>query len=334
MKITVIIPVYNAARWLEAAVQSVLRQTGIEQEVIAIDDGATDSSGAILDELARQDARVRVFHQANAGQGAARNHGLEQATGDYVYFMDADDELCASDALARLAQAMAREQLDLLFFDAETRMDPGVDIASDIVRADSYIRRHDYTLVRLGRELFAAMLRRREFSVSPCLMILRRSFIEKHHLRFPAERIFYEDNIFMTRVLLAAERASHRPWRFYLRKVHADSTLTSKPTLRHLRGYLACYHDACSLLERPEWDRRTRAALVDRRIIYKLHVRRMVEAHPELVAEMKREFAGESAELETVLSYPIGEKIVNAFRCLRDRGVVFTVKRVLFGRQP
>ena len=137
----------------------------------------------------------------------------------------------------------------------------------------------------------------------------------------------------MTRVLLAAERVSHRPWRLYLRKVHADSTLTSKPTLRHLRGYLACYHDACSLLDRPEWDRRTRAALVDRRIIYKLHVRRMVEAHPELVAEMKREFAGESAQLETVLNYPIGEKIVSAFRCLRDRGLVFTVKRVLFGRQ-
>lgn len=334
MKITVIIPVYNAAQWLEAAVQSVLRQTGIEQEVIAIDDGATDSSGAILDELARQDARVRVFHQANAGQGAARNHGLEQATGDYIYFMDADDELGASDALARSAQEMAREQLDLLFFDAETRMDPGVDVASGILRADDYIRHHDYSGVYTGRELFAKMLRHREFCVSPCLMILRRSFIEKHHLRFPAERIFYEDNIFMTRVLLAAERAGHRPWRLYVRKVHAGSTVTSKPTLRHLRGYLACYRDAESLIARGGWNWWTRAALSERRVVYKLHVRRLADAWPNLVCELKTTGGAEEyAELQRILVYPLSEKICNAVRCLRDRGLAFTIRRILFGRQ-
>lgn len=335
MKISVIIPVYNAVAWLEAALRSVLRQTGVALEVIVVDDGSTDGSGALLDELAQEDVRVRVFHQANAGQGAARNLGLDQATGDYVYFMDADDELGAADALARLAQEMAREQLDLLFFDAETRMDPGVDVAASIVRADSYIRRHDYTQVRVGRELFAAMLRRREFSVSPCLMMLRRSLVEARQLRFPAARIFYEDNIFMTRVVLAARRASHRPWRLYVRRVHAGSTVTSSPTVRHLRGYLACYLDVRQLLAQESWDRAMRRVLIERLVQYKLNLRRFMDANPELMkgalAELPTE---ERQELERVRIYPWPEKIANGWRCLRDHGLCYTLKRILFGRQP
>ena len=333
LKVSVIIPVFNAAPYLRRCLDSVLNQSLREIEVVCVDDGSNDASAAILSEYGVQDNRVLIIAQPNLGQGAARNHGLDVSVGEYVYFMDADDELADSDALARLVEVMEHDSLEVLLFDAEIQIDHGVDVEGHKLRSDSYIRCRDYSAVRMGRGLFADMVRDGTFLVSPCLVLLRRSLIEEHHLRFPSARIFYEDNIFMTRVLLAAERVSHRPWRLYLRKVHADSTVTSKPMLRHLRGYLACYHDACSLLERPEWDRRTRAALVDRRIIYKLHIRRMVEAHPELVAEMKREFAGESAQLEMVLIYPIGEKIVNAFRCLRDRGLVFTVKRVLFGRQ-
>lgn len=334
MKLSVIIPVCNAEKYLRMGLDSLLAQTLKDVEVICVDDGSTDGSAAILAEYEAGDARVRVLAQANAGQGVARSRGLELARGECVYFMDADDALAAPDALARLVEVMERDRLDVLFFDARTEVDAGVEAPGCVVRASDYIRKCDYSGVLSGRELLAAFLRNREFCVSPCLMILRRSFVEQNGLRFPEERIFYEDNIFMTRVLLAAKRASHRPWQLYVRKVHAGSTVTSGPTLRHLRGYLACFRDARSLLACQAWDRRTRAALVDRRVTYKLHVRRLADAHPELVAEMKRAFAAESVELEAVLNYPPGEKVVNAFRCLRDRGLIFTVKRVLFGRQP
>lgn len=330
----VIIPVHNVEKHLRACLDSVVNQTLKDLEIICVDDGSTDGSAAILAESAARDGRIRVLTQANAGQGAARNRGLERVKSEYVYFMDADDALAEPDALSRLAETMEANRLDVLFFDARTEVDEGVAVSESVVRASDYVRTCDYSGVYSGRELFAKFLKNREFCVSPCLMMLRREFVDENRLRFPEARIFYEDNIFMTRVLLAAKRASHRPWQLYVRKVHAGSTVTSKPTLRHLRGYLACYRDACSLLERQDWDRPTCAVLVDRRVIYKLHVRRLADAHPELVAEMKRAFAGESAELEAILSYPLGEKIVNAFRCLRDRGLVFTVKRVLFGRQP
>lgn len=335
MRISVVIPVCNAASWLGACLDSVLGQTLRDSEVVCVDDGSTDGSATILAEYAAKDKRLQVVSQENRGQGAARNRGLEQAQGEYVYFMDADDELVARDALERLVAVADAKRLDALFFDAETKVDAGIDVSSSVVRAEDYIRSsHDYSSVRTGRELFSQFLVNKEYTVSPCLVLIRRAFLEENEIRFPGERIFYEDNIFMTRVLLAAQRASHRPWRLYLRKVHAGSTVTSKPTLRHLRGYLACYQDVCELLSGGAWDKRTRAALIDRRVVYKLHVRRLVDADPALVPAARDEMSGEEyAALQLVLVYPFREKIVNAFRCLRDRGFLFTVKRILFGRQ-
>ncbi len=332
---SVIIPVFNADPYLRKCLDSVLEQTLRDIEVICIDDGSTDHSGAILAEYASKDARVRVLSQKNAGQGAARNRGLEASSGEFVYFMDADDELASADALERLVSEARRLELDAFFFDAETRVDEGLSVPETIVNAQAYIRRRDYTAVRSGRELFAMFIRNREYTVSPCLVLLRKRFLDSSNVKFPEERIFYEDNIFMTRVMLSAERASHRPWRLYVRKVHAGSTVTSKPGIRHLRGYLACYLDAVRLVAADAWDVRTRTALKDRVRIYKLNVRRIAEASPELVKTAELEMSDEErGVLESVQVYPLGEKIVNSFHCLRERGLAFTLKRILFGRQP
>ena len=331
---SVIVPVFNDASWLRDCLDSVSNQTLRDIEIICVDDGSTDGSAAILAEYAAKDKRLKIVTQENRGQGAARNCGLEIARGEYVYFMDADDELAADDALERLVALADAERLDALFFDADTRVDAGIDVLPSVVRAEDYIRRHDYSWVFSGCELFERFLTNREYTVSPCLVLLRRKFLERCGIRFPDKRIFYEDNIFMIRVMLAAERASHRPWRLYLRKVHAGSSVTSAPTMRHLRGYLACYCDVCELLSRGEWSSRTRTVLRDRRAIYKLHVRRLAETNPKLVAEAKGEMSElEYATLREVLVYPFGEKIVNALRCLRDRGLFFTVKRIFCGRQ-
>lgn len=326
MSVSVIIPVYNAARHLRACLDSLLAQSIRDMEIICVDDGSTDGSAAILAEYATRDVRFKVLSQPNAGQGAARNRGLGIAIGKYIYFTDADDELAAPDALARLVAVADADSLDALFFDAETRVDEGIAVPPSAVRAEDYIRHHDYSSVRTGRKLFAQFLANKEYTVSPCLVFLRRAFLEENAIRFPSERIFYEDNIFMTRVMLAAKRASHRPWRLYLRKVHENSTVTSKPTMRHLLGYLACYRDACDLLARGGWDRATRNALRARRRIYKLNIRRLAE---RLAMD-----AATREELAPILRYPLGEKIVNAFHCLSERGLGFTVKRILFGRQP
>ncbi len=91
MRFSVVMPVYNAERHLRLSVGSVLDQTHSDWELVAVDDGSTDASGRILDGFAKAEGRIRVIHQANGGEGAARNAGLDAATGDFVAFLDADD---------------------------------------------------------------------------------------------------------------------------------------------------------------------------------------------------------------------------------------------------
>ena len=332
-KVSIVIPIYNAERYLRQCLGSLAFQTLRDIEVICIDDCSEDGSREILEGYAAKESCVRILRlPENLGQGTARNRGLEIAHGEYVYFMDADDELANQDVLFRLVQEIDRDNLDVLFFDAETVIDDGV--CNVVVRAEDYIRKNDYSVVSSGQELLSEFLKNREYTVSPCLAIYRRSFLEENNIRFPSDHIFYEDNIFMTRVMLAAKRASHRPWHLYVRKVHAGSTVMSKPTIRHLRGHLACYRDVCELLEHSDWDRLTRKVLNDRRVVYKLNVRRTVDSYPDLLDSTNDELnKDELVLLHAIMKYPISEKIVNGLRCLRNHGIVYTLKRVLFGRQ-
>ena len=89
--ISIIVPVYKAEVYLDRCVQSVFAQSMADFELILVDDGSLDRSGAICDAYAEQDERVRVIHQENQGQAAARNHALDIATGEYIAFVDSDD---------------------------------------------------------------------------------------------------------------------------------------------------------------------------------------------------------------------------------------------------
>lgn len=90
-KISIIVPVYKAENVLAKCVDSVLAQTFADWELLLIDDGSPDGSGALCDDYAGQDDRVRVFHKSNGGVSSARNLGMEKASGDYILFIDADD---------------------------------------------------------------------------------------------------------------------------------------------------------------------------------------------------------------------------------------------------
>ena len=97
MKFSVIVPVYNVAQYLPACIASVAAQTCGDYELILVDDGSTDESGALCDQLA-QEYHCRVIHQENGGLGAARNTGIEAAKGDYLVFLDSDDFLSPAQA--------------------------------------------------------------------------------------------------------------------------------------------------------------------------------------------------------------------------------------------
>ena len=89
--ISVIVPVYNAERFLKKCVESLLNQTYRNIEIILVNDGSTDSSGLICDELCKRDCRINVIHQKNLGVSATRNNGIRCAKGTYIGFVDSDD---------------------------------------------------------------------------------------------------------------------------------------------------------------------------------------------------------------------------------------------------
>ncbi len=89
--ISVVVPVYNVEKYLDKCIKSIVDQTYANLEVILVDDGSTDSSGRICDKYAESDKRVHVLHQKNGGRSAARNAGMDRASGDYLMFVDGDD---------------------------------------------------------------------------------------------------------------------------------------------------------------------------------------------------------------------------------------------------
>ena len=112
MKISIIIPVYNTEDCVERCVRSCMAQTHTDIEIIAVDDGSTDSSLPILEKLASEDSRIRVIHQDNAGSSAARNAGIRMATGDFLGFVDADDYI-EPDMYEKLSAMILEEKVDV-----------------------------------------------------------------------------------------------------------------------------------------------------------------------------------------------------------------------------
>lgn len=114
-KISVIVPVYKVEKYLRACIDSILAQTFTDFELILIDDGSPDNCGAICDEYAEKDARIRVFHKENGGVSSARNLGIERSRGEWIAFVDSDDWV-ESDKFSKFCEQIAgvNEQIDLI----------------------------------------------------------------------------------------------------------------------------------------------------------------------------------------------------------------------------
>ena len=110
--VSVIIPVYNVAAWLDECLRSVVGQTFTDFEAILVDDGSTDGSSELCDEWAKKDFRIRVIHKENAGPSAARNTGILEAKGRYFCFLDSDDWIELS-FLQKMYQTISFEQADM-----------------------------------------------------------------------------------------------------------------------------------------------------------------------------------------------------------------------------
>lgn len=180
---SIVIPIYNTGAFLERCVRSILTQTYQALEVILVDDGSTDQSAAICDAFELTDKRVRVIHQTNQGQSAARNAGIHVAHGQYVGFLDSDDYWLHCDSLERIALLQDEDkQSDLLMFGYRK-----------IWKETGRIRdKSTKSSVRGGADLMRVMVHTGEYSNSACNKFVRRDFLLRQRLLF-REGSFCED---------------------------------------------------------------------------------------------------------------------------------------------
>lgn len=211
--ISVIIPVYNVEKYLERCLDSVLNQSFHDIEVICVDDGSTDSSSEILDRYAVKDTRIRVIHQENRGIAAARNVGLDAATGRYISFLDSDDAQLPN--LYERVFAHCPEGVDAICFSAQEVLEEG---SVALFSSDYFSVKFSGLIDMTDDDLF-------KLSATVWDKIFLRENIEAVGLRFP-EGVWYEDNAFVWNYFGVFRKAFFLHEKLYLYYRHSGSFIT------------------------------------------------------------------------------------------------------------
>ena len=193
VKISIVIPVYNAEKYLDACLSSILEQDMHSYEVILVDDGSTDSSPLICDRYSGTDSRFRTIHKPNGGVSSARNAGISLAQGEYLMFVDSDDAL-APDALS-LMSSLTKEYPDIVvggfnIYQGEIPYGTIIPFESEFFPAAGITEFFEATMHRLG-ELFRG----------PWAKLYRSSLVRKHSLHFDENLSYAEDKLFVYQFL-------------------------------------------------------------------------------------------------------------------------------------
>ncbi len=214
-KVSIIVPVYNAEDYLRGCIASICAQTLKDWELILINDGSKDHSGAICDEFAEKDPRIRVIHKENGGVSKARNTGLAQARGEYIGFVDADDTV-VPEMFERLYHVARQEDADIVMCDAVTVYADGTqepDTISQLPQSAT-LKKGDWTPSLL-----------KEMAGSACRCIYRSDLIRQHGVIFPIGQKFSEDRVFNLYLMGYAKSLYYLKEPFYRRLMWEGSTV-------------------------------------------------------------------------------------------------------------
>jgi glycosyltransferase involved in cell wall biosynthesis len=304
-RVSVIIPAFNAAPTIKAAIYSALHQRGVRVDVIVVDDASTDETAEIVTACAQLTERVSLVRfSENNGPAAARNEGLRSATGEWIAILDADDEFCDG-RLERLVALGKREQADfvadnIFLVDEKSRRPP--DPMIPVGEANSRIIR--LTPASFVINNISRLNSRGSFGfLKP---IMRRSYIEQQNLSYDQQLRFAEDYDLYLRALLVGARFIIHLQPGYRYRVGSGSLVASNPR----RNFVAAA-EIDTRFKREAWEKRD-AALVDAlrqkiasdarraavvQIVAALHAKRILPAlallasHPSVIAPVGRRIA-------------------------------------------
>ena len=234
MLFSIIIPVYQVEKYIACALSSVEEQSFADWEAVIVDDGSTDTSNSICREYCRRDERFKLIRQSNAGLSAARNSGLDAASGDYIIFLDGDDFL-KPDALARLAEQIKLTPVDIICFNGyiDAIESPDGGLTEKWFRGKGVPWQKAIPAFRMFDALIGGCP-----TVSSTAMVWQRcyknSFLKKYSLRFVSGRL-HEDEEWTPRAFYLAESAAAIDYSGYCYRRRAGSIMAalSEKNLEH-----------------------------------------------------------------------------------------------------
>lgn len=241
-KISIIVPVFQAEKYINRCVDSILSQTYRNLELILIDDGSNDKSGSICDMYEKKDERVKVIHKKNAGVAAARNSGLNIVTGEYITFVDSDDYIDVN-MYDRMLEKAKKFQCDVIMCDC---VKESVKIAMPFTQS---IRPGFYNSEQLKAEYYPHLLMMENIeyppTISNCLLVFKQELVcEKNFPRYIEGVRFSEDLLFGAQLMYRANSLYYmKEANFYHYCINPNSA-SHKFTLNKWCDYMILYTKA------------------------------------------------------------------------------------------
>ena len=240
-KVSVILPIYNVAPYLDDTFNSLLKQSMTDFEVIAVNDGSTDDSQKIVEKYVNLDSRIISFQQENLGQSVARNTALKYATGEYIYMMDADDTI-SPETLNACCKKADQTQADFLFFDGDICMENGAEpIPWDYKR--TYLCKENTPYI--GEQLLRKMIETGKHNCVVWLLFIRKSYLDHINLSF-YPGIIHEDELFTTILTLKSEHIFCLKQTLVMHRVRKASTMGKKYSRYNIHCYMTVFDELFS----------------------------------------------------------------------------------------
>ncbi|WP_084782120.1 glycosyltransferase family 2 protein [Bacillus niameyensis] len=187
-KISIIVPIYNVEDYLHQSISSILNQTFKDFELILVNDGSTDKCGEICDEYARQDSRLKVIHKENGGVSSARNRGIDAAKGEYIGYVDPDDEI-EPQMYELLVNQAIRTNADMVVCQMKT-----INLNTNTISVSSVCDEGVLDKKGIKEKIIPAILDKKYFSLLSCAnKLYRKSWLVKEEFRFDEEKSHGED---------------------------------------------------------------------------------------------------------------------------------------------
>ena len=250
--ISVIMPCYNTEQYVEETLKSVLNQSFKDYEIICLNDGSTDGTLEILKRYQQSYPNIRVISSENHGVAYQRNTGVQCAQGKYIYYMDSDD-LLKENCLETLYQYAEADNLDVVYFEADSFYETKEIEEAFPQFLTLYHRHKEYDGIYDGRNLYIQMENAGDIKMSVGLQFTCRQFLLDNNIKFGMER-YFEDNLYTVKVTLKAGKARCVRDNLYLRRVRANSTMTTSENKTRFESYLEVVRGLMQILEEEKQD--------------------------------------------------------------------------------